>query len=738
MSTDDINNAENASGDSAPRAPWESAADAGSQENVPTRLSEPISPEGGRGGGFAAGVMGDEDLTGRRLGAYCIQREIGRGGMGVVYEALDETLHRRTALKVISLEWCAQRDFIARFMREARVAARVMHPNLVTVYAAGCDQGRHYLAMEIVDGMPLAKKLEDRQPLPVEEALHYTWQAAEGLAAIHENGIIHRDIKPGNLLLDAKGRVRLTDYGLAKPIAQEVDPLTTTPMIMGTFPYISPEQCESGEAVPASDVYALGITLYQMLTGRHPYSARRPRELLQQIQSGPPPLDKLRMGIPQPVASVLQKMMASSLDERYATAREAADALAACLRYLRRDEEIDTQPMKTAKPASEAAARWRSALSNAAALALFVIALYWAGEPGVKGGFQALWHSIADAKYLAMPDAPPHPSVHLIDLGGWPPEDTDMLSALINELARQEAAVIGLDIDLAPPLETIRLKDPESLAPAIRDAGNVVMVSRFEKGEALRPVGALAGAASALGFANLPPSVVDGRIRETVLTQRTNSGETAMSFALVLGNRYARARQNEDAGAFPSWLLQHDPASLLATRRIDYSPIDRMPVEHLPPTIEAVDNLSKGFNKYRGKAVIVGTSKTEDWHFSPAWGEAVVWEGKRGHIPGLVLQGLLLDNLLASRTFRAAPWWMAFALALGGIVLAFVLGAVFGPRALGFLWIGLIVLYLAAGMGAMRYANVALPDVWPILVWTACAAAGAWRSKALWKRFASQ
>lgn len=710
------NEASPMSGETAPFPPPE-AGNAGGSDNeatVPSKYT-PGMPSGSRTP--ETRPMDNQDLVGRKIGAYRIVRFLRRGGMGVVYEARDEHLHRRAALKVISEELVAQPDFVARFLREARVAAQIAHENVINVYAGGCDDGHHYLAMEYIEGGNNIKDLLEAQgPLPIADALNYARQAAEGLAAIHQAGIIHRDIKPGNLLLNAQGRVYVTDYGLAKSLGRDQSQLTLTPMIMGTFPYISPEQCETGEATPSSDVYALGITLYQMLTGTHPYGARNARALLKEIAAGAPPLRKLRPEIPAEVAAIVERMMAPDLERRFANAREAADALAT---YL--------GPAGAPRPMS----RRRAVTVNAGILTVFIAILYLLGEPSVLGGFNAVWHSLNDAKYLALAPRNADPGIQLISLASYPPEDTAVLAKLIDVLKQKSAAVIGLDIFLRPAEEGCRLKDPESLAPAIEAAGNVVLLSEWKNGAMVRPMGRLPEAAAEIGFAHVPQSLVDGRIRQAETTFLTPDGEHAPSFALALAKTLQKGRTAASGNApLPNAI----DADILPRFLLDYGCADNIPILHLNPDPGSVDNLKSGFNLFENKVVIIGSMMVEDKHYTPLWGESPNWKDKRGYTPGLVLQGVILDNLLNSRRLLPLPWWAAIPAALFLAALCYEAGRISGPRALAPVWIALITMYIVAGMAALRMGHLVLPTAAPLAIVLASAGLGAWRRKPIWKR----
>lgn len=203
------------------------------------------------------------------IGRYEIIREVGRGGMGIVYEARDPQLNRRIALKVLPPELTYDRRFVERFLREGRLAASLSHPNIVTVYEAGEADGKYFLAMEFIDGTDLAHLIQEKAPLELDLALEILGQVAAGLDAAHAKGIVHRDIKPENVLLDVKGVAKVADFGIAR--AQDEAGGTRTGTVIGTAEYISPEQALGKQVGPASDIYSLACVAYELLTGTPPF-----------------------------------------------------------------------------------------------------------------------------------------------------------------------------------------------------------------------------------------------------------------------------------------------------------------------------------------------------------------------------------------------------------------------------------------------------------------------------------
>jgi serine/threonine protein kinase len=218
-------------------------------------------------------------------GRYRIEYPLGGGGMALVYRARDEQRGRQVAVKVLAENLNEDRDLRKRFIREAQIAARLSHPNIVEVYDSGHD-GRPYIVMEYIAGPTLGEELGRRGPLPIGEAAELIAQAADGLAHAHSAGIVHRDVKPGNLLLRPDGGLKITDFGIAH--ALDATRLTQAGAVLGTAAYLAPEQASGSDVTPASDVYALGAVLYELLTGAPPYVAASFIEIVMRKLDGPP------------------------------------------------------------------------------------------------------------------------------------------------------------------------------------------------------------------------------------------------------------------------------------------------------------------------------------------------------------------------------------------------------------------------------------------------------------------
>src|SRR5262245_559498 len=262
---------------------------------------------------------------------YRVVRFIGAGGMGAVYEAEHRVMQRPVALKVINRAYTANAAALERFRREVHAAARLSHPNIVTTYDAEDAGETHFLVMEYVEGTDLGRLVQERGPLPVDRACDYVRQAAHGLQYAFEQGMVHRDLKPHNLMLTPGGCVKILDFGLAR-FAGEAAPggVTGSGMVLGTVDYIAPEQADNAhEADIRSDIYSLGCTLYHLLAGRPPFPTGTPlQKLTAHVNKKPLPLTEVRDDLPEGLMLVLERMMAKNPKHRYQTPAEVANALA--------------------------------------------------------------------------------------------------------------------------------------------------------------------------------------------------------------------------------------------------------------------------------------------------------------------------------------------------------------------------------------------------------------------------
>jgi serine/threonine protein kinase len=270
-------------------------------------------------------------LIGRKLGQFIIKERIGAGGMATVFKAFQPNLERYVAIKVLPAFHAQDQVFVKRFVMEARSVARLAHPNIVQIHDFGQeDDNVFYIVMEYVDGGTLKDRLKQKS-LTVPESIDFMIQAAEGLGCAHTNGIIHRDVKPANMLLRKDGHLLLSDFGIAKML-EGTSNLTRAGAGIGTPQYMSPEQGTGQPVDRRSDIYSLGIVMYHCLTGRVPFNSDNPLSITLKHLNEPLPMENLqRMGIPQPVEQVVVKMTAKAPADRYQSMDEVIDALTAAL-----------------------------------------------------------------------------------------------------------------------------------------------------------------------------------------------------------------------------------------------------------------------------------------------------------------------------------------------------------------------------------------------------------------------
>ncbi|BBW96733.1 serine/threonine-protein kinase PrkC [Geobacillus subterraneus] len=283
-------------------------------------------------------------LIGKRLNdRYKIISLIGGGGMANVYLARDIILERDVAVKVLRLDFANDDRFIKRFRREAQAATSLNHEHIVSIYDVGEEEGVYYIVMEYVQGSTLKQYIQQHAPLPVEQALSIMDQLTSAIAHAHENGIIHRDIKPQNILLDEHGRVKVTDFGIA--VAMSGTTITQTNSVLGSVHYLSPEQARGGIATEKSDIYSLGVVMFELLTGRLPFSGESAVSIvLKHLQAETPSPRAWNPEIPQSVENIVLKAMAKDPFYRYPSAREMNEDIRTALDPSRRNEAKFTIP----------------------------------------------------------------------------------------------------------------------------------------------------------------------------------------------------------------------------------------------------------------------------------------------------------------------------------------------------------------------------------------------------------
>ncbi len=289
---------------------------------------------------------------------YQLIETIGNGGMAVVYHARDQMLERPVAIKILRQDYSKNEAFRERFRLEAKAAANLSHPNIVTVHDFGFDSDRLYLVMEYVPGTDLKSILKDRVRLPVEEAVNITIQAASGIGYAHRAGLVHCDVKPHNILVTPDHRVKVTDFGIARAMAS-IHPDEKHDVVWGSPLYFAPEQAAGGPPSPASDVYSLGVVLYEMVTGRLPFNSTDPVELARMHRDAVPlPPRKLNPEIPLALEQIIMKVLAKEPSARYRTADQLSRVLSSFLQSLNHSESSaptlrtfeQSQPVKAAAP----------------------------------------------------------------------------------------------------------------------------------------------------------------------------------------------------------------------------------------------------------------------------------------------------------------------------------------------------------------------------------------------------
>ena len=274
-----------------------------------------------------------------QLGRYEIVSELGQGAMGVVYKARDPLIDREVAIKTINLSLALdeREEYEARFYQEAKAAGRLSHPNIVTIYDVGRSGDIAYIAMEFLQGRELRDVLNETKMLPVAQVLDIAIQIAAGLSYAHEHEIVHRDVKPSNVMVGRDNHVKITDFGIARMASSAVR--TQTGMVLGSPKYMSPEQVLGKLTDQRSDIFSLGVMLYEMLTGQVPFLGENVNAIMYQtLNAIPAPPSNANADVPEMLNFIVAKMLAKDLEARYQNARELADDLKACRESLPRDK----------------------------------------------------------------------------------------------------------------------------------------------------------------------------------------------------------------------------------------------------------------------------------------------------------------------------------------------------------------------------------------------------------------
>ncbi len=393
------------------------------------------------------GQAPDKPLNGR----YRLEEIIGEGGMAVVWRARDLLLDREVAVKVLRDQYAADPEFLERFHTEARLAAALNDPGVVAVYDVGEDGGRHYLVMEMVPGRDLKHLIREMAPLPCERAVAIASALAGSVAAAHRLGLVHRDIKPQNVLMSPDGRMKVTDFGIARSVTAAR--MTEPGLVMGTVHYVSPEQVAGEAATPASDVYSLGVVLYEMLTGQVPFEAESSVGVAMRIlREEPAPVQTLNPRVPLALAAIVSRAMARRPEDRYPDAGALADDLA---RYMAAAAAV-TGPLTSGAlpaPAPEVGSPLAGQAKGAAVAAEARPRISWIGvlltlvALLAVGGLIPLWLAVL-TRVEAMPALPLVPDRLVSPTQALPMPTVDETAA-VRELLVDVPAVEGLEAEEA-------------------------------------------------------------------------------------------------------------------------------------------------------------------------------------------------------------------------------------------------------------------------------------------------
>jgi serine/threonine protein kinase len=261
-------------------------------------------------------------------GRYRLEKKLGEGGMAIVYCGTDSVLRRRVAVKVLREQYAADEEFVRRFYQEAESAARLSHPNIVNTYDVGREGSLYYIVMELIDGPSLDEIIAADGRLPEPVAIDYAAQVCNGLAFAHRQGLLHRDVKPANILVTKDDVVKLSDFGIARAVSAQTMALTKPGLVMGSVYYMSPEQAQSHELHESSDLYSVGVVLYQMLTGDLPFTGESPVTVaLKHVSDPVPTIDTTALGVSPALAAIVNKLLQKQPDHRFQSAAQVASAL---------------------------------------------------------------------------------------------------------------------------------------------------------------------------------------------------------------------------------------------------------------------------------------------------------------------------------------------------------------------------------------------------------------------------
>jgi serine/threonine protein kinase len=354
---------------------------------------------------------------------YELEELVGSGGMSSVYRAQDSLLERTVALKILHPQYAADGEYVQRFRHEARAVAQLSHPNIVTVIDRGEDEGRQFIVFEYVEGENLKELITRTGPLPIRRAVELGLGMARALAFAHEHGLVHRDVKPQNVLLNGTGEAKVTDFGIARSIDVERG-LTQTGTVLGTSNYLAPEQATGKPVGPATDVYSLGIVLYELLTAEIPFEGDNFVSVaMKHVHEPLPSLVERRPDAPLRLVHAIERATAKDPADRFPTMAALADELEACLADLNASDGGVTQIVPS--PVVRASAR-RRIRTGRRRLPLYLSLLVVAGAAAVLAGVIALGGSSDHAKKNAGASRPPASArVHLSGVGAYDPPPGD-------------------------------------------------------------------------------------------------------------------------------------------------------------------------------------------------------------------------------------------------------------------------------------------------------------------------
>jgi serine/threonine-protein kinase len=341
---------------------------------------------------------------------YELEELVGAGGMSSVFRAHDRLLDRKVALKILHQQYSGDDEYVERFRREARAVAALSHPNIVTVIDRGDHDGRQFIVFEYVEGENLKRVIERRGPAPVAKALELAMQIARGLSFAHQQGLVHRDVKPQNVLLNGDGRAKVTDFGIARSLDVQHG-MTQTGTVLGTSDYIAPEQAQGQRVDEHTDVYSLGVVLYELLTTEVPFPGENfVAVAMRHINEPPPPVRDKRPDVSPRVEAAVQKAMAKRPEDRFATMADFCHELEACLAEL---EGAGTQ----VAPALAAPRRHRRRRVSPWPIVLALVVLAAAGAVAAY----LLLHDSGSGSNAKAGGGGTGAPVHLTAIGAWDP-----------------------------------------------------------------------------------------------------------------------------------------------------------------------------------------------------------------------------------------------------------------------------------------------------------------------------